>query len=137
MTRLTEQEWLGVQATLVKGGLYEYINELLVSRSNPQDCIEISDQNRRIIYDAYDDGDGNSVVLTHTLDDGYFVGMYDGEEVLQGIEIDGVLYTLYRGGGPNGPIGLLIGCELTDNAVGEWFSTIPEAKAYIRGLTEK
>lgn len=95
----------------------------------------LSDVNRRILYDAYDDGDGNTITLSPSSEHpGYFVGRYLGERILDCTEHEGVLYSLV-GGTHSGVYTVLVGEELTENALGEEFWSLSEARAYVLGLT--
>jgi len=135
VTNLTEEEWQGLQATLVQGGLREYV-EGLVAKRLEGDCVPISDANRAILYRAYDDGDGRNISLVTSDVEGYFVGVWEDHEVMEGTEIDGVLYSVCPQSG-GGLVTVLIGDQLTSNDIGPMFHSNAEARAYIQGLTEQ
>lgn len=136
MTTLTEEEWEGLQATLVRGGLKEYVEELVRKRLEPECCVSISDANRAILYAAYDDGDGRNITLVTSDIEGYFVGVWEDHEVMEGTEIDGTLYSVCPQSG-GGLVTVLIGDQISSNDVGPIFHSNAEARAYIRGLTEQ
>lgn len=133
MTNLTEEEWLGLQATLVQGGLREYVEDLVKKRLEA-DCVPISDANRAILYRAYDDGNGGNIALLASTVEGYFVGMWEDHEVMEGTEIDGVLYSVCPQSG-GGLVTVLVGDEIVNNDIGPMFHSNAEARAYILGLT--
>lgn len=135
--------------------LYQELLDLPVSRSITLDLTEqlvdrkavleiaskyrplsLSDVNRALIYSAYDDGDGSTVCLrlgSH----GYFVGEYDGDTVYEGVEIEGVLYSIVAQSCA-GRVTVLVGRELVENDVHRpIFDTRDEARAYIKGLVAK
>lgn len=105
----------------------------IVSKYRP---LSLSDDNRALIYSAYDDGDGSTVRL-RPAPHGYFVGEYDGDAVYEGVEIEGVLYSIvfqsYAG-----RVTVLVGRELIEHDVNRpVFDTRDEARAYIKGLVAK
>lgn len=129
MTRMNEEEWRRVQETLVRGGLRECIDDLLASRSP----VPLTDENRKIIQEAYDDGDGNTLTLVPTDDPPWFAGMYEGSELMQGMEHDGTLYSIvYASGG--GLVSVVVGDGLITNEMGLALHSVSEAKAYVQGL---
>lgn len=132
MTPVTEQEWESVLNTLVRGGLRECIDEIVASRGS----VPISMTNRRIIEQAYDDGDDNTVDLVLTDDPPWFVGLWSDQEVMFGVEHDGTLYSVVHASG-GGLVSVIVGRDLIDNEVGVVFRSVGEAKAYIKGLTAK
>lgn len=132
---MTETEWRGLQATLVHGGLREYVDRLLLSRVEALDCPPISDANRALLYQAYDDGDGNTVTI-HTGKTGYYEGWWDGEMLMEGVEIDGVAYNICPESS-GGLVTVFKGDAIVENQIGVTFRSTAEAKAYIKGLTSK
>lgn len=96
----------------------------------------LSDANRMLLYRAYDDGDGSTVTIQAGSTDDYFVGMYEDMEVMEGVQIDGTLYSICPQSG-GGLVTVLVGEEIVQNVVGPTFSSFPEARAYIKGLTTK
>jgi len=134
VTNLTEEEWQGLQATLVQGGLREYVEGLVAKRE--AGCIPISDANRALLYRAYDDGNGGNITLVPSEHENYFVGMWEDHEVMEGTEIDGVLYSVCPQSG-GGWVTVLTGEQITDNDLGPMFRSNAEARAYILGLTEQ
>ena len=96
----------------------------------------LRDHNRALIYRAYDDGDGNTISLESNGGGDWFVGTWEGEPVMEGIEVSGTLYSVVPQSG-GGLVAVLVGRELEDNEIGVTFSSAPEAKAYIQGLTAK
>jgi hypothetical protein len=135
VTTLTEEEWQGLQATLVRGGLREYV-EGLVAKRLEADCVPISDANRAILYRAYDDGNGGNITLATSDVEGYFVGLWEDVEIMEGTEVDGVLYSVCPQSG-GGLVTVLVGEQITDNDLGPMFHSNAEARAYILGLTEQ
>ena len=131
---MTEEEWRRVQEALVKGGLRECIDNLLTSRPF------LSDENRRVLEQAYDDGDGHTVTLVATGDHPWFAGMYDDSEVMIGMEYEGVLYSLVPLSG-GGLVAVVVGHGLVENEVesemGVAFRGVEAAKAYVKDLTAK
>lgn len=137
MSGMTEQEWAEVQAALVKGGLRECIDSLLHARSGGNVFTGISDRNRAILYRAYDDGEGRTIHLVpHATEANWFSGVWGDEDVMEGVEIEGTLYSVCPHSG-GGLATVLIGTEIEENVVGPTFHSYPEARAYIRGLTAK
>jgi hypothetical protein len=133
VTVMTEQEWAGLQATLVTGGLREYVDGLL--RKRAPSPLPISEVNRAMLYEAYDDGNGNTVEIL-VGENGYYEGWWGGSYMMEGTEIDGVAYNICPTSGGGG-VTVYVGDAILENMVGEWFQTVPEAKAYIRGLTDR
>lgn len=95
----------------------------------------ISDANRMLLYRAYDDGDGNTISLQPD-GDGWFIGTWDGHPVVEGVEVDGTLYSVVPQSG-NGMVSVLVGKQIVDNYVGPIFTSTAEARAYVQGLTAK
>ena len=133
---MTNEEWAAVQEALVKGGLRECINGLLANRFQHTCPVVISDENRRIIERAYDDGDGGGVTLVPTSDHPWFSGMYEDSEVMLGLEHNGTLYSITTLSG-GGLVAVITGQGLVNNEVGVAFHGVSEAKAYVKGLTAK
>ena len=98
--------------------------------------VALSDENRRILQKAYDDGDGGGITLSPGEDPLWFVGTYDDTEVCEGVEHDGVLYTIVHLSG-GGLVSVIVGRGLIDNEMGAAFHSVDEAKAYIQGRIEK
>lgn len=140
MTSMTEGEWHGVQQALCAGGLRDYIDLLLTTRSGAEVVLPpalISDANRRIMDQAWDDGDGHTITLVANIEEPpWFVGLHEGFEVCEGVEIEGVLYTITHASG-GGLVSVIVGRGLIDNDAGTVFHSIPEAKAYIQGLASR
>lgn len=145
MSVMTEEEWARVQATLVRGGLRQEIDRILIHRVNEVrgnlPSFTISDANRSLIFRAYDDGDGGNVTLKGAETEGWFIGVYDTGgpdecEVMEGAQIDGVLYCICPQSG-GGLVSVVVGEELIENVVGPTFHTQAEARAYIQGRTTK
>lgn len=97
---------------------------------------QIRDMNRALLYRAYDDGDGNTLTLEDGHDAGWFVGTYDGQRVMEGVEVDGMLYSICAQSG-GGQVAVLVGRELIDNEIGVTFHSSAEARAYVLGLTAR
>lgn len=97
---------------------------------------QIRDANRALIYRAYDDGDGNTLSLEPSEHQGWFVGTYDDQLLLEGTEVDGTLYSICAQSG-GGMVAVLVGTEIVDNSAGAIFSSTAEARAYIQGLTAR
>lgn len=131
MVSLTEEEWARVQHALVAGGLRECIENILSSRILE---ITLRDQNRRILEQAYDDGDGSTIDLVPTDDPPWFAGVYGDDEVMLGMEHNGTLYSIvYASGG--GLVSVIVGRGLIENEMGVAFHGVDNAKAYVKGLT--
>ncbi len=130
MTPVTDQEWNRVTRALVSGGLRECINDIIAARSR------LSDENRRLVEQAWDDGNGGNVTLVPTDDPPWFVGMYEDSEVMLCTEHNGTLYSIvYASGG--GLVSVIVGDGIVTNEMGVAFHGISEAKAYVKGLTSK
>lgn len=130
MTPMSDEEWGRVQEALVKGGLRECINSLLTSRPF------LSEKNRRIIEQAYDNGDGQSISLVLTDHYPWFAGMWEDHEVMLGLECRGVLYSIVHASG-GGICSVIVGDGLINNEIGVAFQDIEAAKAYVEGMTAK
>jgi len=133
---MTNEEWTAVQEALVKGGLRECIDTIIANRFRLDLVVPISDENRRIIERAYDDGDGGGITLVPTDDPPWFSGSYDDSEVMLGLEHDGTLYSITSLSG-GGLVAVITGHGLVDNEMGVAFRSAAEAKAYVKGLTAK
>lgn len=90
---------------------------------------------RRLIEEAYDDQDGNTVTL-RPIGDGWFEGVYKGDRVMTCTAPGNVLYCLVPQSG-NGEVAVLTGRQLAENDLGVVFLTEAEARAYIKGLVAK
>lgn len=101
----------------------------------PGMSINLRDVNRLLIYRAYDDGDGNTVSLEPN-GDGWFVGKWDGDPVMEGVEVNGTLYSICPQSG-GGQVAVLVGRQIVENEIGITFSSTEDAKAYVQGLTTK
>lgn len=97
--------------------------------------VHVSDENRRIIASAYDDGDGHNVTLVPTDDHPWFAGVYEDQEVYLGLEHEGTLYSVVFAS--SGACSVIVGRGLVENEMGVVFSDEPAAKAYVKGLTAK
>src|SRR5690606_33580211 len=95
--------------------------------------LKMSPKNISLIIKAYDDGDGGNLDLRQR-DDGWIEGTFDGVLMYEGIEVDGVLYSITHMSG--GQITVAVGKELL-TVDGEWFGSVAEARAYIKGLSAK
>lgn len=140
MSIVTDEEWAEVDAALVKGGLRQVIERIVIAHENEvrgePAQVQISEKNRALVYRAYDDGDGNTVTIESTDDPPWFRGVYDGSEVMLGCEYGTTLYSLvYASGG--GLVSAIVGEGLVNNEVGVVFHSVPEAKAYVKGLTSQ
>lgn len=107
----------------------------LVERLMGTPIVKVSDQNRRLIEEAYDAGDGVGVTLVAG-EDGWFTGLYDDFEVFQAMERNGLLYSIVHASG-GGQVSVIVGSGLIENEIGTTFSSVPEAKAYVQGLTRR
>jgi len=136
VTSMTDEEWKAVQEALVVGGLQECINNILASRFKDPCSVTVSDENRWILDQAYDDGDGSTITLVPTDDRPWFAGMYDGSEVMLGMEHHGTLYSIVSLSG-GGLVSVIVGQGLIENEMGVAFHGVVEAKAYVKGLTAK
>lgn len=102
----------------------------------PRTPLHIKDANRAILYRAYDDGDGNTISLVSSRYEGWFVGTWDGDPVMEGTEIKGTLYSICPQGS-TGTVAVMVGREIEKNVVGPTFDSKAEARAYIQGLTAR
>lgn len=127
---MTPEEEELVQRALVNGGLMDVINDMLRQRA---EGVSITRENRALLNRAFDDGNGNTVFLKPSPVQGYFNGIYDGEIVVHVTEINGVLYSILL----SNKYRVFVGHELERNAPGVEFNSVPEARAYILGLTSK
>lgn len=96
--------------------------------------VNVSEENRRILYEAYDAGDGDTICLREG-EDGFFGGYYMGDKIMEGIEIGGVLYAIVPNHGNT--VSVIRGEGLTGNDLGVAFGSTAEARAYIQGLMAK
>ena len=96
------------------------------------DKVVLSDRNRRILHQAYDDGDGHGITLVPGDDPPWFVGMYEDTLVCEGIEHEGTLYTVANQSG-GGLVSVLIGTALIENELGLVYHSTEAAKAYVQG----
>lgn len=90
MAATTEQEWEAIQEALVKGGLRETIDHILLTR---QDTPTVSEANRRMLAEVFR---GMTPRFTITVIDNYFTGHCDSELVVEGKEVDGTLYSIFH-----------------------------------------
>ena len=132
MSGLTDEEWDRVHSAVFTGGLRQCIDDILCAKSKEHKPLTISDANRSLLYRAFDAGDGQVLTLEAGVD-GYFIGEYDGQFVVEATEISGMLFSICCSSGGRSTV--LVGHELIDNTEGVSFHTSSEAKAYIRGLT--
>lgn len=137
MSVITDEEWGAVEAALVRGGLRQTIDRIVLAheakaRGGPEPVL-ISEKNRAMLYRAYDDGDGNSITLEHTDDPPWFSGTYEDFEVMLGMEHEGTLYSLVHASG-GGLVSVVVGEGIVNNEVGVVFRGVAEAKAYVKGL---
>jgi hypothetical protein len=133
---MSNEEWKSVQEALVIGGLRACIDDIIASRFQASCLVSISDANRWILDQAYDDGDGNTITLESTNDSPWFAGMYDDSEVMLGMEHNGTLYSIVSLSG-GGMVAVIVGNGLIENEMGVAFHGTAEAKAYVQGLTAK
>ena len=125
---ITDREWESVQRALVAGGLRECIEEIVLAHT-----VQISDANRQIIEEAYDDGVGSTVTFAPPEDPPWFVVTQDGLGAMIGIEHRGTLYSVVPLSG-GGLVAVMVGHELIDNEVDIIFNCVADAKAYVQGL---
>lgn len=102
----------------------------------PGMSINLRDANRLLIYRAYDDGDGNTVSLEPNGGGGWFIGKWDGEPVMEGVEVNGTLYSICPQSG-GGTVAVLVGSQIVENEIGVVFPSTEDAKEYVQGLTAK
>lgn len=125
MAATTEQEWEAIQEALVKGGLRETIDHILLTR---QDTLTISEANRRMLAEAFRE---RSPRFTITAIDNYFTGHCDSELVVEGEEVDGTLYSILH-------IGkryvVMVGDQVTTKS-GITFGNLTSAWNYVQRLT--
>lgn len=132
MTRMTEQEWAGVQETLVRGGLRDYIDSILSAHATDVPVpVPVGSANRQILEAAWDDGERTLTLEVHE-DPQWFIGRWDGDYVCEGIQHDGILYTMVPQSG-GGLVSVIVGRGLVENDAGTIFHSMAEAKAYIQG----
>jgi hypothetical protein len=128
MTSMTEAEWTSVQNALCVGGLRECIDGLLATRVP----VRIHPRNRRIMEEAFDDGDKTVILVASSEPPWSFLGMFEDCHVCDGLEHDGVLYVAVPQSG-GGLVSVFVGEELRENNAGVTFLNMGEAKAYIQG----
>jgi hypothetical protein len=128
MTSMTEEEWKDVQAALVLGGLEATINGLLATRVP----VKIHPRNRRIMEEAWDDGDKTVTLVATDEPQWSFVGKFEDYDVCVGLEHDGVLYVAAPQSG-GALVSVFVGEELRDNNASITFRSMGEAEAYIQG----
>lgn len=135
MTSLTDAEWNSVQEALVRGGLRACLDNIISNHRHP--CVVVlSDANRRIVEQAYDDGGGGGITLVPTNDCPWFAGMYEDSEQMLGLEHEGTLYSIITLSG-GGLVSVIVGRGIIENEAGVTFRSTAEAKAYVKGLTAK
>lgn len=130
MKPMTEEEWRRIQEALVRGGLRDVIDDMLSGRPH------LSESNRKIIEQAYDDGEGSTLSLVLTDDPPWFAGMWQDQEVMQGMEHRGTLYSIVHASG-GGLVSVIIGEGLITNEIGVTFNGVNAAKAHVKDLTVK
>jgi hypothetical protein len=135
VTSLTDEDWDNVQEALVRGGLRACLDNILRAHRHPCHVI-VSDRNRRIIEQAYDDGGGGGITLVPTNDCPWFAGMYGDSEQMLGREHDGTLFSITHLSG-GGLVAVIVGDGIAVNDPGVVFRNVAEAKAYVKGLTAK
>ena len=96
----------------------------------------ISDKNRLMLLEAYDDGDGNTIDITPSEEKPWFVGSYEGEVLLEGVEHNGVLYVVIIAQYGVRRTVVTEG-EALVHGMGIVFDSVPDAKAYVKGLIAK
>lgn len=128
MTSMTEEEWASVQAALVRGCLEATINGILATRVP----VRIHPRNRRILEEAFDDGDKTVTLVASSEPPWSFLGMFEDCHVCDGLEHEGVLYVAVPQSG-GGLVSVFVGEELRENSAGVTFRNMGEAKAYIQG----
>jgi len=130
MKPLTEEEWQRIQEALVRGGLRDVIDDMLAGRPH------LSEYNRKIIEQAYDDGMGSTISLVLTDDPPWFAGMWEDQELMLGMEHRGRLYSIVHASG-GGLVSVVIGDGLITNEMGATFDGVNAAKAHVKDLTAK
>lgn len=138
MTEMTEEEWASVERALCGGGLRDCIERILSNRipGIAPTTVQIRDENRRIMEEAWDDGSSTLVLFANAEEPPWFVGIHEGFEVCEGVERGGVIYTIVHQSG-GGLVSVIVGSGLVENDAGVTFRNVNEAKAYIQGLTAK
>lgn len=121
------------EATQVAALCVNLIEDLL---AEGDDRVNISDVNRHLIYKAYDNGDGDTITLKSTGDGDWFVGTWEDYSVMEGIEVDGILYSVIPQSG-GGLVAVLVGRQIVENEIGVIFHSTAEARAYVQGLTTR
>ena len=75
--------------------------------------VRLSDTNRALLLRAYDDGEGGTVSFKPSDVAGYFQVMYDGDQIMEGTEVNGTLYSICPQSG-GGMVALLVGDEIAN-----------------------
>jgi len=134
VTSMSDEEWKGVQEALVIGGLRACIDDIIASRQ--PGLVLLSDENRRLIEQEYDDGDDHGITIVPGVDPPWFVVTFGDSEVCQGVEHEGTLYTIAHANG-DGLVSVIVGKDLCGDETGVSFPNVVEAKTYVEGLTAK
>lgn len=127
MAATTEQEWQSIQEALIKGGLRETIDHILLTR---QEASGVSEFNRQMLAQAFWPLDGRFVL---TAVDHYFAGRHNGHLLVEGVEADSVLYTIHHFS--SGTVSVYIGDQIVTRTDGVSFENVGQAWDYIREIT--
>lgn len=108
--------------------------------TNQPPGVTLSDTNRYLIYRAFDDGMGGGITDIVPADEpGYFSCLWagdDGYEAMEGIEVDGVLYSIVPESG-GGLMSVYVGDDLTGGGMTNHVTVnnIQAARAHIKERT--
>lgn len=123
MSKTTDAEWEVIQEALVKGGLRETIDRILLTR---EDTPGISEANRLMVAEAFA---GNHFVITSI--DNYLTVHDDHGLILEGKEVDGTLYVIFH---VVGGVEVMVGDQIKAGW-GVRHATVAEAWDHIARLT--
>ena len=98
---------------------------------NIEGGVTLSDTNRALLHRAYDDGDGNSFSIVPSAFPGYFEGVCDGNKMMEGTEVNEILYSICPNSG-GGTVSVLRGDQILQNEMGRLMETWGEAREYIQ-----
>lgn len=125
MKPVTNEEWDIIVGALVHGGLRETIDDIIQTRLPSE---EVSEENRRLLASAFvkQGEDGGRFRLATC--EKRFTGWYEDEIVVEGVEIDGTLYTIFHIGDW---VELFVGDTVLGDEPGRRFNSARDAWAHI------
>lgn len=126
MGATTDQEWEDIKEALVRGGLRETIDRILLTRIHTP---EVSAANRKMLSDVYGGGVERFVLTTM---DQYFAGHLGRNLIVEGVEVKGLLYTLRHN--DDGTVRVMVGDNVSKD-VGRTFPSVREAWDAVKDFT--